>query len=169
MRSAQTAPSQSRVPLQQVAVTRSLRGVVGVLARAAETAPVSSASPYNHVAPPSRAPSGRDAARRWTPPPPLNHFPVPHHAASLPAGGRSINSDESSCVKADRTEGSSLRPPFGERSNVCRPKQLARAFAMRCETPPAVAGLVNEWSRPVAACLGCCRRRTRTPNRAARC
>ena len=42
-------------------------------------------------------------------------------------------------------------------SNVCRPKQLARAFAMRCETPPAVAGLVNCWSSAASAARPCLR------------
>ena len=66
--------------------------------------------------------------------------------------------------------GSVQNDPFAESSeaslvsasNVCRPKQLARAFAMRCETPPVVAGLVNSWSSAASAarpCLRCLPRR----------
>ena len=61
--------------------------------------------------------------------------------------------------------GSDQKAPFAESSaasfvtvsNVCRPKQLARAFAMRCETPPVVAGLVNCWSSAASAARPCLR------------
>ena len=42
-------------------------------------------------------------------------------------------------------------------SNVCLPKQLARALAMRCETPPVVCGLVNCWSSAASAARPCLR------------